>query len=89
MLLFTLVFLVLLKIPVAYVCYVVWWAVRDPPSPGAGYPGGEDDPDASGHGPGDWWWRTRRRAPRGSGPRGSPARRPAATPAREGMRPWP
>lgn len=86
MLLFTLVFLVLLKIPVAYLCYVVWWAVKDPPPPGGEYPGGEDDPDASGHEPGSWWWNARTRVPRRGGPHGSAVRRPAVAPARERVR---
>ena len=34
MLWFTVVFLILLKIPIVYLCYIVWWAVKDPPQPG-------------------------------------------------------
>ncbi|MCC6223140.1 MAG: hypothetical protein IT201_06565 [Thermoleophilia bacterium] len=86
MLLFTLVFLVLLKIPVVYLCYVVWWAVKDPPPPGGGYPDAEDDPGASGHDPGARGWRPPRRAPRSGGPHGLPARRPGTVPARQRVR---
>jgi hypothetical protein len=72
---FYLIFLVFLKIPIVYLCYVVWWAVKDPPQPGEGYAGaageaGSDGPDA-----GSWWRRLRRPGPR-SGPHGSPIRRP-------------
>ena len=31
MLWFTIFFLVILKIPAAYLGYVIWWAVKDPP----------------------------------------------------------
>jgi len=34
MLWFTIFFLVILKIPAAYLGYVIWWAVKDPPEPG-------------------------------------------------------
>jgi hypothetical protein len=77
MLWFTLVFLVLLKIPLLYLCYVVWWAVKDPPAPDEGYEGA-GDPESGGPEPGSWWRRRiRRRAPLRSGPHGSPRRRPA------------
>ena len=36
MLWYILLFLVALKIPLVYLCYVVWWAVKDPPQPGDG-----------------------------------------------------
>ena len=48
MLWFTIFFLVILKIPAAYLGYVIWWAVKDPPEPGTdlaydrALPGGED-----------------------------------------------
>ena len=32
MLWFTIFFLVILKIPAAYLGYVIWWAVKDPPN---------------------------------------------------------
>ena len=36
MLWFTIFFLVILKIPIVYLAYVIWWAVKDPPQPSAG-----------------------------------------------------
>src|SRR5918999_353252 len=36
MLWFTLWFMVILKIPALYLCYVIWWAVKDPPVEAAG-----------------------------------------------------
>jgi hypothetical protein len=78
MLWFTIFFLVILKIPAAYLGYVIWWAVKDPPEPGSDLaydrvsPGGED-----GGGP---VWRPQagpRLVPgRHPGPHGSPERRP-------------
>jgi hypothetical protein len=83
MLWFTLVFLVLLKIPLLYLCYVVWWAVKDPPAPGEGL---EDAGVEPGFGPepesGSWWKRRLPRHPTRRGPHGSPARRPAVAPTR-------
>ena len=78
MLWFTIFFLVILKIPAAYLGYVIWWAVKDPPEPGTDLaydrmPASEDD---GGGGP---WRRPRGRgsAPgRRPGPHGSPVRRP-------------
>lgn len=29
----TIWFMVILKIPIAYLVYVIWWAVKDPPEP--------------------------------------------------------
>lgn len=77
MLWFTIVFLVLLKIPLAYLAYVVWWAVKDAPEPGAGNEGGEPEL-GGGPSPDPSWWRRLRRTgrPRQRGPHGSPARRP-------------
>lgn len=85
MLWFTIVFLVLLKIPLVYLVYVVWWAVRNEPEPGEGYGGETDLPGADGPEPGRGpWWRVRppRRPPLRRGPHGSPARRPAPLAAR-------
>lgn len=74
---FLLIFVVLLKIPMVYLGYVVWWAVKDPPLPGEGHAGagglgGDGDPPS-----GRSWWKPPLpgRTPR-RGPHGSPARRP-------------
>jgi hypothetical protein len=80
MLWFSLVFLVLLKIPLAYLCYVVWWAVKDPPAPGGGAEGVGDAAGGPESGSGSWW-RVPQRPPR-RGPHGSPVRRPAPAPTR-------
>jgi hypothetical protein len=68
-------FLVILKIPVAYLAWVIWWAVKDPPQPRPGDPARVPAPvdglDPSG-------LRPRRRLlprPGRSGPHGSPTRR--------------
>jgi hypothetical protein len=76
----TLWFLVILKLPALYLAYVVWWAVKDPPTPGS-------DPTAGlgggGSGPGPRPPRTRRPIPgRRPGPHGVPVRRPAPAVAR-------
>ncbi len=80
MLWFSIWFLVILKIPIAYLGYVIWWAVKDPPEPstGLGY-----SPGQSGGGGGGQPTRPRRllqRRPvpgRRPGPHGAPLRRPA------------
>ena len=78
MLWFTLVFLVLLKIPVVYLGYVIWWAVKDPPAPGEGFAGSGEAPGAGGPEPGSSWWKRRSsRQPMRRGPHGSPIKRPA------------
>ena len=84
---FTLVFLVALKIPVAYLAYVVWWAVKDPPVPGEGLAGESSEPATDPPESGSWW-RTRspRRPPR-RGPHGSPVRRPATALVKARARP--
>jgi hypothetical protein len=67
--------LVILKIPVVYLCAVVWWAIKAEPEPEGG--SSADDPE-----PRPWW-----RPPRGRrrlGPHGSPARRPARAAAARG-----
>lgn len=79
---FILIFVVLLKIPMAYLAYVIWWAIKDPPQPGEGYAGAGGDLDGEGPDSGSSWWR--RPLPRRSpdrGPHGTPARRPATVPA--------
>jgi hypothetical protein len=88
MLWFVLVFLVLLKIPLAYLCYVVWWAVKDPPLPGEGYAGADGVSGMGGPEPGSSWWKRQARGrPVRRGPHGSPARRPAPVSARASDRP--
>jgi hypothetical protein len=74
MLWLTIWFMVVLKIPVLYLAYVIWWAVKDPPVPetggaGHGFGGGIGPPR-----------RPRRHTPppgRRPGPHGMPTRRPA------------
>lgn len=69
---------VILKIPAAYLAYVIWWAVKDPPQADAGSAG--EGIGGSGIEP------PRRRGPRAPipgrrpGPHGSPVRRRAAEP---------
>ena len=77
MLWFTLWFMVILKIPVLYLAWVIWWAVKDPPD---GFQGGGPAGTGGGADDGGGGWRPKRRSrirsPR-RGPHGSPARRPA------------
>jgi hypothetical protein len=77
MLWFTIFFLVILKIPAAYLGYVIWWAVKDPPEPGNGFAYDRVRPsEDDGGGPA---WRPPARHPvpgRRPGPHGSPERRP-------------
>jgi hypothetical protein len=75
MLWFTLWFMVILKIPIVYLGWVIWWAVKDPPEPGLG-PAAESFGSA-GDGPGGWSRTRPARVPgRRPGPHGSPVRRP-------------
>jgi hypothetical protein len=71
--------LVILKLPVVYLCGVVWWAIRAEPEPleGAALPAAIE-PVA----PLAWWRRRMRRGPRRGGPHGAPTR----TAARAKMR---
>ena len=89
MLWYILFFLVALKIPLVYLCYVVWWAVKDPPQPGDGFEGlagagdGGGTPDQ-----GDAWWKRRTpRRPERRGPHGSPVRHPEPTLTRARSKP--
>lgn len=84
---FSLVFLVVLKIPVLYLCYVVWWAVKDPPVPGDAAEGADEGLDAGGPEPGSWWRRRVPRKPLRHGPHGSPTRRPEPALTRARTRP--
>src|SRR2546423_13979687 len=62
--------IVILKIPIVYLCLVVWWAVRSEPEPlePALLPAALPE-DPSGRG-----WRFRPDRPRRRGPRGGPTR---------------
>ena len=78
MLWLTIWFTVILKIPALYLCYVIWWAVKDPPTEPAG---------TVGHGLGGGGVEPpRRRGPRApiagrrQGPHGSPQRRRSTQP---------
>ena len=92
MLWFSIWFLVILKIPIAYLGYVIWWAVKDPPEPSVGLGYGSVQPEGGGGGIGGSGGSGRRRLPRKPipgrrpGPHGGPERRPAPVYARERMR---
>lgn len=60
-----------MKIPIAYLCWVVWWAIKAEPRPHEGAAQLAHDPDG---GPG-WTRRPHGSRPRRRGPHGSPARR--------------
>ena len=62
--------LVILKIPVVYLCLVVWWAIRAEPRPLEGAPLAVAPPES----PPDRGRRWARRRPRRPGPHGAPAR---------------
>ena len=78
MLWFTLWFLVILKIPILYLAWVIWWAVKDPPDGQTGESAGDGEDGGLGRPP-DGWRRPSTRPHRG------PERRPAPRPA--GVRP--
>lgn len=66
--------LLALKIPIVYLCGVVWWAIKavpEPPGDPAAVAGEEPDLGS----PWLWWRRSRRLRPERGGPRGVPARR--------------
>jgi hypothetical protein len=86
MLWFSIWFLVILKIPIVYLGYVIWWAVKDPPEPFAGPEYRCSQTGNGGGGVGDVDRRRRPHKPipgRRPGPHGAPARRPAPAYARE------
>jgi hypothetical protein len=61
--------MVILKIPIVYLCAVVWWAIKAEPLPGDGTePAGGGEP----YGPRPWWHPSRRS--RKPGPHGVPQR---------------
>jgi hypothetical protein len=73
MLWITIWFMVILKIPLLYMCWVIWWAVKDPPDAVGSEPA--LDELEGGGGPG--WRRSSERDRRGSrrgGPHGAPSR---------------
>ena len=74
MLIWEIVFvLLILKLPVAYVCWVIWWAVKSEPELGL-----EGEADGSTWSP----WRRRRKGPKPprNGPHGAPDRSAVRTP---------
>jgi hypothetical protein len=66
-------FMVILKLPILYLAYVLWWAIKDPPDPAA--EGGEASAEDGGSP-----WRPQHRS--GNGPHGRPDRRPVPAHAR-------
>jgi hypothetical protein len=70
-------FLLVLKIPVAYLAWVIWWAVKDPPEPRPAEPARVPAP-LDGVDPSRFGRRLVPR-PRHPAPHGSPYRRPART----------
>jgi len=66
--------LVILKIPVVYLCVVVWWAIRSEPRPYEGAALGPAAVEPEPRAPWSWWQRRVRRRPRRGGPHGAPAR---------------
>lgn len=75
--------MVILKIPVIYLCAVVWYAIKAEPEPAGG-----DETASDADQPSPWkpwqYWRSARPRPRRGGPHGAPDRayaraaRPAA-----------
>jgi hypothetical protein len=73
-------FLVILKIPVVYLAYVIWWAVKDPPDAETGEEGAGEAAEGGPGGPGRRRTPDRGRGRRGArGPHGAPARGPLRT----------
>jgi hypothetical protein len=65
--------MVIMKIPIVYLCWVVYWAIKSEPTP--------EHPVAVTTGPDAPVWSPRRpsRGPRRNGPHGAPTRRYART----------
>jgi hypothetical protein len=57
------IFLLILKIPIVYVCWVVWWAIKSEPE--VGTQGGNEGVN----------WKPWQRPPRSRPPRGGPQRK--------------
>lgn len=73
--LWELVFMMLiLKIPVVYLCVVVWYAIRAEPEPAQGEGGLAGEPEPSPWQPWRFWKRPDGPRPRRGGPHGSPPR---------------
>jgi hypothetical protein len=72
---FTLWFMVILKIPILYLAWVIWYAVKDPPDGMTGEAG--ESLGGADQGPGGRFGPRRRARRPARGPHGSPARRPA------------
>jgi hypothetical protein len=70
--------MVVMKIPIIYLCWVVWWAIKAEPRPPEGAPlVAQISPDGS---PGGFRWHRRRsRRPRPLRPHGGPTRAYART----------
>ena len=86
MLWFSIWFMLILKLPIVYLAYVIWWAVKDPPEPSPGpWLSAAEPGDGGGGVPGP----ERRRLPRHPlpgrrpGPHGTPVRRPLPQRVRE------
>jgi hypothetical protein len=72
MLWITIWFMVILKIPLLYMCWVIWWAVKDPPDAAESDPALDELEDG-----GPEWRRSSdrdRRGGRRGGPHGTPSR---------------
>ena len=83
MLWFTIWFMVILKIPVLYLAYVIWWAVKDPPDTALGPTAGDEGEEGPRRPTRDrWHGRPRRRGPHGSPDRKRLGTRVAGTRAR-------
>jgi hypothetical protein len=65
--------MVIMKIPILYLCWVVWWAIKSEPRPEEGAALLAATPPES-QGPGSGWRRPRRSRPRPVRPHGGPAR---------------
>jgi hypothetical protein len=65
--------MVIMKIPIVYLCWVVWWAIKAEPRGEEGAPI-LARPDEDSPGPGPRWQFRRARRPRPSRPHGGPTR---------------
>jgi hypothetical protein len=65
--------MVIMKIPILYLCWVVWWAIKSEPRPEEGAALRAAVPP-NGPEPSLWWRRHRTPRPRPARPHGGPAR---------------